>query len=301
LWMSSVDLEKSAIDATPPGTNFAAAHEAQALPIGLFDSGVGGLTVLRAVRRLLPQEKTLYLGDTARTPYGSKGQSTIVRYSRECAHFLRGRGIKLLIVACNTSSAVALELLRDELPCPVIGTIEPAVRFAIERTRSGRVGVIGTEATIQSGSYQDALRHSAPTLEVSGVACPLFVPLVEQGLFEGPVVDAVIEHHLADLKRNGVDTLILGCTHYPLLREAISRFFDGKVSMIECSEAVAAETKRLLHERDLTRKVDGDNSELQGSEQLFVTDAVSRFDRLARKLIGDSDPQVQRVELLLPE
>lgn len=260
-------------------------------PIGLFDSGLGGLTVFREVRRRFPRERLVYLGDTARTPYGSKGPEIIIRYARECARFLAGHEIKVMIVACNTASSVALEVLRSELSCPVIGTIDHAVSSAL-KTSAGSIGVIGTETTIKSGVYQRELARLSPSTFVTAAACPLFVPLVEHGMIEGKVVDALVEHYLTDLRATGIDTLILGCTHYPLLKPSIDAFFEGKVRLVECSDAIADEVGEILEESKIAAP-----KGQAGDHSIFVTDAVSPFDRLARTFLGDSMAKVTRVEL----
>lgn len=261
-------------------------------PIGLFDSGLGGLTVFREVRQRFPHENLIYLGDTARTPYGSKGSETIIRYSRECARFLQSHEVKLLIVACNTASSLALDVLKAESPCPVIGTIDHAVESAVRVSRGKRIGIIGTEATISSGVYQQSLHRKAPGAAVFAHACPLFVPVVEQGLVEGRVVDAVVEHYLTPLRNSEIDTLILGCTHYPLLRASIQHFFQGEVQLVECAAAIADEVGELL-----ARSGELNPSTEPGAQSCFVTDAVSPFDRLAHTFLGDTAATVARVDI----
>lgn len=201
-------------------------------PIALFDSGLGGLTVLMELRRLLPSENYLYLGDTGRTPYGPKTVSTIKRYARESETFLLKYNPKLLIVACNTVSSVALDDIKREASCPVIGTIDSACRAALAATKTGNVGVIGTAATIRSGAYERALRAMNPSIKVKSASCPLFVPLVEEGLFVGSIVEESIKHYLKDFRDNGVDALILGCTHYPLLSSAIRDYLGDEVAVV---------------------------------------------------------------------
>ncbi len=250
--------------------------------IGIFDSGLGGLTVLRELLIDLPQEHYLYLGDMARTPYGSKGSETVIRYSKECANFLLKQKIDLLIVACNTASSVALEELRNITTCPVIGTIDPAVNLVFNQANFKKVGIIGTEATIASRVYEDKIKKINPQINVYSAACPLFVPLVEQGMLEGGIVDKIIEHHLADLKTKEIDTLILACTHYPLLINAIKKFFGPEVKIIECSKAISEEVKNKLNLKSL-------RSESPASVDFFVTDAVSRFNMLARLFLQQNE------------
>src|SRR4051812_37384423 len=235
-------------------------------PIGLFDSGIGGLTVLQQIIAKLPRENTVYLGDTARSPYGTKSVETVLRYSFENADFLLQKGVKMVVVACNTSTAVALTALKSELSVPVVGVIEPGARGALKRTRNRRIGVIGTEGTIQSGAYTEALKRLDPKVEVYSRACPLFVPLVEEGWLDNEVVDGTVESYLAGFKRSGIDTLILGCTHYPLLKKAIRRFMGRDVRLVDSAEETAAEVSDLLKEQSLER------DKGRGAASFFVTD-----------------------------
>ncbi|NPB08361.1 MAG: glutamate racemase [Aquificae bacterium] len=214
------------------------------MKIGVFDSGVGGLTVLKAIRERYPRTDLVYLGDTARVPYGTKSPETVIRYSLECANFLREKGIEILVVACNTASSCALEKLRKEMPFPVVGVIEPGVEEALRRSRTGKIGVIGTQATVRSGVYQKLLKERGA--QVLSRACPLFVPLVEEGLVEGEIPRKVAEHYLKELKGK-VDTLILGCTHYPLLKGVI-RDFLGDVEVIDSSQAVSESLRRFVRD-----------------------------------------------------
>src|SRR6185503_7387213 len=221
--------------------------------IGVFDSGVGGLTVLHEIVRALPGEETIYLGDTGRTPYGTKSAETITRYSMENVEFLMERGIKMLVVACNSVTAVALDAIRSRWTIPVVGVIDPGARAAVERTRSGRVGVIGTEATISSGAYSRALRALRPALEIYVRACPLFVPLAEEGWTDGPIARQVAETYLASLARSGIDTLVLGCTHYPLLKPLIAEVMGPEVAIVDSAEETAREVTVQLAARGLDR------------------------------------------------
>src|SRR5213593_1632850 len=204
--------------------------------IGIFDSGVGGLTVLHALLEALPGEHLLYLGDTGRHPYGTKSAETVTRYSIENVEFLVAKGIKMLVVACNTASAVALDALEARFPLPVVGVIEPGARAAVARTENGRVGVIGTEATIASGAYTKALRALRPGLEIYTRPCPLLVPLAEEGWLDGPIPRGVVETYLATLQKSGIDTLVLACTHYPLLRPLIAEVMGEKVGLVDSAE-----------------------------------------------------------------
>jgi len=236
----------------------------------VFDSGVGGLTVLKALRERFRRIDLVYLGDTARVPYGIRSAETVVRYALECAEFLKEKGVELLVVACNTASAYALETLRRELPFPVFGVIEPGVKRALELSR-GKVGVIGTPATVRSGAYQEAL--SAAGLEVYAKACPLFVPLVEEGLTEGEIARKVVEHYLKELKEKRVDTLILGCTHYPLLKGVISDYMEG-VSVVDSSEAVSESVRPFVKD------------EGNGETELYFTDFSQNLEQAVELILG---------------
>ena len=204
-------------------------------PIGVFDSGVGGLTVVREIMRNLPDERIVYFGDTARVPYGSKSKNTVIRYSRQIVHFLETQQVKAIVIACNTASALALDTIEKEIDLPIIGVVKPGAQMAVETTQNKRVGVIATESTIQSGLYQQLITEADPAITVYGKPCPLFVPLVENGrVHRGDVViETVVKEYLTPLKEAGVDTLILGCTHYPLLEEVISDYMGPDVTLID--------------------------------------------------------------------
>jgi glutamate racemase len=258
--------------------------------IGVFDSGVGGLTVLHEIVKALPHEEEIYFGDTGRYPYGTKSAETITRFSLENVEFLVGRGIKLLVVACNSVSAVALDAIRARFPIPVIGVIEPGARAAAARTRSGRVGVIGTEATIASGAYSTALRALRPSLEMYVRACPLFVPLAEEGWIDGPIARQVAETYLASLARSGIDTLILGCTHYPLLKGLVAEVMGSEVAIVDSAEETAREVAEVLRAKNLAR-ADG-----AGGASFFVTDVPDRFVRMGQRFFGATVESVVRIE-----
>ncbi len=253
----------------------------KALPIGVFDSGIGGLTVLRALMERLPGEKFIYVGDTARVPYGIRSKETVQRYAREIAGFLVSEGIKLLVVACNTASAVALDTLKGDLSVPVIGVIEPGARAATQRTRNHRVGVIGTETTIKSNSYVKHIKSINPEITVITKACPLFVPLVEEGWTDGPVTEMVTRKYLADVIEARIDTLVLGCTHYPLLKGVIQKVVGPGVVLIDSAEETALEVKRTLQEMSLL------NNTSRAEEAVFyVTDAPERFMQIGGRFLG---------------
>lgn len=249
-------------------------------PIGIFDSGLGGLTVLQAVNRLMPEENLIYFGDTAHVPYGSKSRETVTRYSLEIARFLAGRRIKALVVACNTSSALALEAVARSLEVPVLGVILPGADAAAAATHNRRVGIIGTEATIASGAYSKALKARLPGVRVEPLACPLFVPLVEEGWWGHPATLLAARQYLRPLQRSGIDTLILGCTHYPLLKGVLRRVMGPSVRLIDSAQQTALETQRLLITLGLRR------SGGRGRNRFFVSDAPQRFFKLARRLLG---------------
>ena len=209
------------------------------MKIGVFDSGVGGLTVLKALRDKYPEVDFVYLGDTARVPYGNKSAQTVIRYSLEGAEFLLSEGVEMIIIACNTASSYALDVLRENFSIPVFGVIEPGVRRALETTKNRRVGVIGTKATVSSDAYGRLLRSKG--IEVFQKACPLFVPLVEEGILKGDIAQRVVAHYLTELKDEGIDTLILACTHYPLLKPVIEDFMGESVKVVDSAESSALE------------------------------------------------------------
>ncbi|MGA7615868.1 MAG: glutamate racemase [Thermoanaerobaculia bacterium] len=257
-------------------------------PIGIFDSGVGGLTVFREIARALPHEPLIYLGDTARVPYGTKSVETVRRYAREAAGFLLERGIGMLVVACNTATAAALPDLASELPVPVIGVIEPGARSAVTVSR-GRVGVIATEGTVRSGAYGKAIRQVAPETEVLEAACPLFVALAEEGWANTRVAREVAEVYLRPLVDAGIDTLVLGCTHYPILRGTIQSVVGDGITIVDSAETTArAVRERFLMERTETRGA-------HPSYRFLVTDSEERFRKIAGEFL---DHDVDHLELV---
>lgn len=253
-------------------------------PIGIFDSGIGGLTVLREIVKALPDEDTVYLGDTARVPYGTKSGETIRRYSKENAEFLLRHGIKLLVVACNTASAYGLGELKGLLDIPVIGVILPGAHLAARRSRTKKVGVIGTESAIKSSAYFDAIKAVDQKVVVFPAACPLFVPLVEEGWIEGEVTRLVVKTYLKGIKDENVDVLLLGCTHYPLLKKAIGEFMGEGVKIIDSAMATAVEVKRVLAEKGLLKR--GKTPPLR---RFFVTDSPERFLSVGRRFLNDGE------------
>lgn len=258
-------------------------------PIGVFDSGLGGLTVVKAIQRELPKEKLVYFGDTARIPYGTKGPETIRHYARQIVRFLLKREkVKAVVVACNTSSAWALKDLRKEFHIPILGVIEPGAFAAVEVTRNGRIGVIGTEGTIQSGAYPEAIHRLSPKAKVIVKACPLFVPLVEEGKLSGPVAVSIAREYLRPLLKAGIDTLLLGCTHYPLLKGTFAKIAGKKVRIVDSAD----ETARSLH-RDLG--MHGIEISGHGGGSYYVSDLSRKFKEHAQRFLGRHIPKVEKI------
>lgn len=261
--------------------------------IGIFDSGVGGLTVCRKIAEALPNESLVYLGDTARVPYGSKSGATVVRYARACASMLIQRNIKMLVVACNTASAFALETLQDSLAIPVIGVVEPGARAACARTQTGRVGVIGTHGTVSTGSYEKIILSLRPDCRVFSKGCPLFVPFAEEGWTEGPAIREVARTYLGDLLPNGIDTLVLGCTHYPLLSGVISEITGESVSLVDSAEETARAVASTLTSQALLNP-----SGTGGTHTFLVSDAPDRFRETGERFFGYSLDRVEWVDVV---
>lgn len=249
--------------------------------IGIFDSGVGGLTVLRRIVERLPDEDTVYLGDTARVPYGTKSPATVVRYAFSCARILLEHDIKLLVVACNTASSCALEALRDELDIPVLGVVEPGARAAVRASRRRRIGVAGTPGTIASGAYQNAIKALDPSAEVFVKACPLLVPLAEEGWTSGAVPEQVVREYLVGLLDEGIDALVLGCTHYPLLKETIAKVAGGAVSLVDSAEAAAEVVVEVLDGLELRAESNG-----APRRRFLVSDSPEQFARVGQRFLG---------------
>lgn len=252
-------------------------------PIGVFDSGVGGLTVAREIMRQLPNEKIVYFGDTARVPYGSKSPETITRFSRQIVRFLQTQEVKAIVIACNSASACALDALEEEVELPIIDVVRPGAKTAIEATKNGKIGVIATEATIRSGIYKRYIEENNKNVSVIGKACPLFVPLVEEGLWEDPVTDEIAGRYLSELIDIDIDTLILGCTHYPLICSTVGRIMGDKVTLVNPAYETARELKVLLEKEGLesTKKPE------LGTERyrFFVSDAADKFREFANSII----------------
>jgi glutamate racemase len=272
----------------------------------VFDSGLGGLTVVRALRQAMPDEAIVYLGDTARVPYGTKSADTILKYARSCAAVLTRRSVKALVIACNTASAVGLEMLRAELDLPVVGVIEPGARVAVDiasrlsrerDARSGRIGVLGTARTIASGAYSRAVAALSTRVEVVGSAAPLLVPLVEEGWLEGDVPRMAVERYVAPLVEAEVGSIVLGCTHYPLLKDTISeaatRLSGGPVAVVDSARATAEVVAALLDSRDLRARSTRETAPLT----LLVTDVPASFAAMAERCLGVPAPDVTLVDI----
>lgn len=264
-------------------------------PIGVFDSGIGGLTVVKALRDALPNENIFYLGDTARVPYGGKSATTIQRYSAEMTEALLEQEAKVIVIACNTASALALPGLEKTLPVTVIGVIAPGARAAIGATRNGHIGVIGTRATIKSGAYERALRALNPKIDISARACPLLVPLIEEAWLEDELTDRVIARYLEPLLYDGIDTLVLGCTHYPLLAGAINRFIAGRATLVDSAKNCANSVEQLLDRHSLRA-----SGEKQGQLEVALTDAPDIFLQVAREALDLAIGEVRLHEVLHP-
>jgi len=251
--------------------------------VGVFDSGIGGLTVAKEVIRQLPHESVIYFGDTARVPYGPKSPETVRRYSREIAGFLRDEGVKSIVIACNTATAHALGALREEMDMPVIGVVEPGARAAVSATRHGHIGVIGTVGTIKSGAYERAIRALAPDVRVTARACPLFVPLVEEGWTDHPATRLIAEEYLAPLIEEDIDSLVLGCTHYPLLKPLLASVLGSDVRLIDSAEETAAETARTLASEHLAAPENA-----HPRYRFVASDGPLQFLQLGQRFLGDT-------------
>jgi glutamate racemase len=275
------------------------------LPIGIFDSGVGGLTVYRALHERLPDERFVYLGDTARVPYGTKSLATVERYAIENSRFLEAHGIKLLVVACNTASALALPAIRRAVNVRVIGVIEPGARAAAEvslqQEKRKSIGVIATEATVQSGAYSEAISRFAPEVSVVERTCPLFVSLAEEGWAETDVARSVATEYLQDMREQAVGTLVLGCTHYPILRRVIQETVGADVHLIDSGEATARDVEALLAADELARRATEDRARerrlCDDLDHFYVTDAAERFSRVAERFLGSAPSVLEAVEV----
>lgn len=269
-------------------------------PIGVFDSGIGGLTVVREIMRQLPNEKIIYFGDTARVPYGNKSRETVIRYSEQIVRFLQASQVKAIVVACNTASAVALDELEYQSQIPIIGVVKPGAKVAADTTRNGKIGIIGTEVTVSSGIYSRYIQQLNQAATVIGKACPLFVPLVEEGLLQDAVTDEIARRYLAELIDTDIDTLILGCTHYPLLRSTVARVMGNQVTLVNPAYETAKELKELLEENQLLKGREerkeneilhaneiysGENHPEEEKYRFYVSDGAEKFKKFATSII----------------
>ncbi len=261
-------------------------------PIGVFDSGIGGLTVVAELMRQLPNERIIYFGDTARVPYGPKSVETVQRYSREITGWLESEGVKAIVVACNTATAHALPVLQEEFALPVIGVVQPGARAAVRATRTGRIGVIGTAGTIASGAYDRAIHTIDPSAFVAGKPCPLFVPLVEEGWLDSDATRLIACEYLTPLQSERVDTLVLGCTHYPLLKPLLSQIMGTDVALIDSAEETAGETARILDSQGLLRE-DGRSP----GYRFVASDAPQQFLTVGQRFLGAAIERVDKLTL----
>lgn len=261
-------------------------------PIGVFDSGIGGLTVLKEIFRVLPDESTVYLGDTARVPYGIRSPETVMRYSFENTRFLVSKGIKLLVIACNTASSISLTEIKKKMSIPVIGVIEPGANAAVKSTRNEKIGIIGTEATIRSSSYKKAIRAIDSSAEVFGLPCPLFVPLVEEGWTEGKIAVMVAEKYLKGMRNKGIDTLVLGCTHYPLLKGVVSEVMGSDIRLIDSAVETAKRIKEIIKSKGIERK-----SKARPLREIYVTDSPERFIKVGERFLEQKIKHIEKIVL----
>lgn len=267
-------------------------------PIGVFDSGVGGLTVMREIMRQMPDERIVYFGDTARVPYGNKSKETVIRYSQQIIRFLQTKEVKAIVIACNTASACALEAVEKSLDIPIIGVISAGSRAAVEATMNGKIGIIGTEATIRSGVYSEEMKQLRGDIEVTGKPCPLFVPLVEEGLLHDSVTDEIASRYLACLKGKYIDTLVMGCTHYPLLRSTFKRLMGDDVTLVNPAYETAVELKGLLKEKGMTRGAKSEGVEdTREQYQFFVSDLAEKFTNFATSILPREVRETKKINI----
>lgn len=260
-------------------------------PIGVFDSGIGGLTVLREIVKEMPSEDTIYLGDTARVPYGIRSPETVIRYSLENTKFLFSKDIKFLVVACNTASSVSLDRIKSVVPIPVIGVIEPGAKAAIKATNNKKIGIIATEATVRSDSYTRLIKAIDNDVAVFGLPCSLFVPLVEEGWTDGEIACLIAEKYLEEIRNRGIDTLILGCTHYPLLKTVIAKVMGSRVKLIDSAVEVAWEVKTILDNSNLSSK-----KKRKPRREFYVTDSPLRFKKVGERFLENN---IEHIELIM--
>ncbi len=268
-------------------------NKIKSAPIGVFDSGIGGLTVAKELIRSLPSENIIYLGDTARVPYGTKSGRTVIIYSHRNTEFLVSKGIKLLVVACNTASSVSIPSLRDEFEIPVIGVIDPGARKAVSVCSTGKIGVIGTPSTISSSAYMKAIHALNSDIEVFAKACPLFVPLADEGWVEGDLVEQIVEQYLSEIKQSGIDTLVLGCTHYPLLKQTIQKVMGNEITLVDSAEETTSEIKKILTKEELLN-----NSGSESNREFYLTDVSDTFISVAGRFLGETIDKINMVDII---
>ncbi len=259
-------------------------------PIGVFDSGIGGLTVLKEIMEKLPQENTIYLGDTARVPYGIRSPETVIKYSFENTKFLFSRGIKILVIACNTASSISLDAIKNSISMPVIGVIEPGAKAAVKATRNKRVGIIGTDATITSNAYTNVIKTLDERIEVFGLPCPLFVPLVEEGWTNGNIATLIARKYLNIMKKKDIDTLVLGCTHYPLLKTVISKVMGRGIRLIDSAVEISHEIKTTLETMSIIRQ-----QVERPVREFYVTDLPEKFLKIGERFLGKKIEHIEKV------
>ena len=263
-------------------------------PVGVFDSGVGGLTVAREIMRQLPKEELVYFGDTARVPYGSKSKENIIRFSRQIIRFLRTRNVKAIVIACNTACAQALEVLEKEIDIPIIGVVVPGARAAVAESQSKKIGVVGTEGTIRSQVYSKIIKEMEPGASVVGKPCPLFVPLVEEGFAKHKVTDEIIDFYLSEMKAADIDTMILGCTHYPLLRSKIREYFGDRIHIVNPAYETAMDLKRLLEKYSLTNLPEKDEL---AKHEFYVSDTAEKFKQFANSILPNGVDTIKQINI----
>lgn len=261
-------------------------------PIGVFDSGIGGLTVAREIIRQIPDEPIVYFGDTARLPYGTKSKDTIIRYSRQIIRFLNTQNVKAIVIACNTASAYALETLEAESAVPIIGVVRSGSHMAAQVTRNGRIGVIGTRATVKSGIYENTIRGYKPDAEVFSKACPLFVSLVEEGLWHDSVTEEIASRYVSELKTKFIDTMVMGCTHYPLIRSTLRKIMGENVTLVNPAYETAIELKALLEEKGLTCQRTPEEK-----YQFFVSDQAEEFTSFAKSILPEEVRETKKINI----
>ncbi|NLZ81475.1 MAG: glutamate racemase [Clostridiales bacterium] len=265
-------------------------------PIGIFDSGIGGLTVTKEIMTQLPDENIIYFGDTARVPYGSKSKDTIIKYSKQIIRFLKTKDVKAIVIACNTASAFALEEIKKELNIPIIGVVQPGAKVAADSSKNGKIGIIGTEGTIVSKIYSRFIEDINPNLKVIGKACPLFVPLVEEGFFlDDPITEEIASRYLTGLRDEDIDTLILGCTHYPLIRNTIQSVMGEGVTLVNPAHETARELKELLAEEGIKNSTN--DKELNQKHQFYVSDAADRFKQFASNILSYDIEEITQINI----